>query len=69
MYGKDLKGNVIGALPAIPLKHLIELYQKYMLGIDVYLVDKADPRQDTIHVEDTPNQIIVAFMWTPKRSN
>ena len=41
MYGKDLKGNVIGALPAIPLKHLIE---KYMLGIDVYLVDKADPR-------------------------
>ena len=55
IYNKDVKENVIGVVLSIPLKHLVELYQKYMPKSEVYLTNKADLGRDTLYAEDTPN--------------
>ena len=55
IYGKDVKGNTIGVVLSVPLKHLVKLYQKYRPKSEVHSTDKIDPKKDTFHVEETPN--------------
>ena len=69
LYVTDVKGKTIGAVLVVSLKHLVKLSQKYRLESEIYLVDKVEPRRDILHAEDTPNQISVAFMQTPRMSN
>ena len=47
IYGKDVKENAIGVVLSIPLKYLVELYQKYMPKSEVHLANNVDPRRDT----------------------
>ena len=53
IYTKDMKETTIRVLLSVPLKHLVELYQKYRPKSEVYLTDKLDPGREAIHTEDT----------------
>ena len=52
MYVKDVMGKTIGIIPYVLLKYLVELYQKYRPKSEVHLVDKANPKRDTTHLEN-----------------
>ena len=51
-----------GAVPIIPLKHLVKLYQKYMPESEIHLAEKVDPRRDTFYAKDTSKYILVVFV-------
>ena len=54
IYAKYVKENAIRIVLFVPLKHLVELYQKYKPKSEVHLMDKSDLGREAIHAEDIP---------------